>query len=388
MNATHTFSGYRRSDGSVGTRNHLLVLSTTGVTGAAARRIGAVLPAAKVIAPPYGSGVVGEDGTLRDRLLTGFARHPNVGAVLLLSGKPPEGDAYREALAPSGKPVELLLLDEHGQDSLCLTDAGVRAGARLLRTLSAADRTAASLADLRLAVECGRSDPSSGLAANPLAGRLCDRVVEAGGACVVGETLEWFGAEHLLERRARDGSVGTAIREAVVRRTDHAARSGIDLIGNNPGPTNIAGGLSTLEEKSLGAVLKTGSHPIQGLVAHGETPRGPGLWLMDQPFYAPESVSGFVASGANVLIFTTGPGNSYASLLTPTIKLSANVETCRRLREQIDFDASAILGGRATLSDMATSLTECVLKTASGMLTFGEILSEGEEVLSRLGPSL
>lgn len=388
MSADATFRGYRRGDGSVGTRNHLLVLSTTGLTGAAARRIGAILPGARVIAPPYGSGVVGDDGALRDRLMLAFARHPNVGAVLLLSGKPPEAEAYRDALAASGKPVELLVLDDHGQDSLRLTDVGVRAGARLLRTLSAQERTPASLADLRVAVECGRSDPSSGLAANPLVGRLCDRVVEAGGAAIAGETLEWFGAEHLLERRAADAAVGSAIREAVARRTRHAARSGIDLIGNNPGPTNIAGGLSTLEEKSLGAILKTGSSPIRGVLAHGAAPHGKGLWLMDQPFYAPESVSGLVASGANVLLFTTGPGNSYTSLLAPTVKLSANVETCGRLTEQIDFDASAILSGRATLAEMTALLTDCVLRTASGMLTFGEILSEGEEVLSRLGPSL
>lgn len=382
------FTGYRRADGRVGVRNDLLVLSTTGLTGAAARRIGRVLGAAKVVAPPYGSGVVGEDGALRDRLLLGFAMHPNVGAVILLSGKPPEAEAYRDAIAATGKPVELLILDEHGHDTLAITDRGVRMGARLLRDLSQMPRTPAGLDDLFIAAECGRSDPSSGLAANPLVGRIADRVAAAGGRFVAGETMEWFGAEHLLEARAATPAVAAELREAVGRRMARAAEAGIDLIGNNPGPTNIAGGLSTLEEKSLGAVLKTGTGPIAGLIGHGEAPPGPGLWLMDQPFYAPESVSGFTASGAQMVLFTTGPGNSYASLLAPTLKLSANAETVRRLPEQIDVDASAVIDGRASLDEAADALMARILATASGALTFGEILGEGEEVLSRSGASL
>ncbi|GAB5377318.1 MAG: UxaA family hydrolase [Acuticoccus sp.] len=388
MSDAPAFAGYRRADGRVGVRNDLLVLSTTGLTGAAARRIGAILPSARVVAPPYGSGVVGGDGALRDRLLTAFATHPNVGAVILLSGKPPEGAAYRDRIAGTGKPVTLLVLDEHGHDTLAITDAGVRAGTRYLRDLSEMPRSAAGLDDLVIAAECGRSDPSSGLAANPLVGLIADRIAAAGGSFVAGETMEWFGAEHLLEARAADASVAAALRAAVARRMARAAEAGIDLIGNNPGPTNIAGGLTTLEEKSLGAVLKTGSGPIAGLIGHGEAPPEPGLWLMDQPFYAPESVSGLVASGAQMVLFTTGPGNSYASLLAPTIKLSANADTVRRLPQQIDFDASDIIDGCTDLADAADRLMTRVLATASGGLTFGEILGEGEEVLSRAGASL
>lgn len=385
---TQGFHGYRRADGSVGVRNHLLILSTTGLTGPAARRIGMALPAARVITTPYGSGVVGADGALRDRMLLGFARHPNVGAVLLLSGKPPEAEAYRDQIESTGRPVELLLLDDHGQDSLQITNAGIRAGAHLLRQLSQDQRDTASLSELFLAAECGRSDPSSGLAANPLVGRIADLITSQGGRFIAGETMEWFGAEHHLEKRAISQEVAHAIRAAVTRRMDHAAAAGIDLIGNNPGPTNIAAGLTTLEEKSLGAVQKTGTGPIAGLVEHGQVPDGPGCWLMDQPFYAPESLSGLVAAGAQMVLFTTGPGNSFCSLLAPTVKISANVDTCARLPEQIDFDASGILLGNRSPEQACEDLTTHILQTASGALTFGEILEEGEEVISRMDASL
>lgn len=385
---TQGFQGYRRTDGSVGVRNHLLILSTTGLTGPAARRIGTALPAAKVITTPYGSGVVGEDRALRDRMLLGFACHPNVGAVVLLSGKPPEAEAYRDQIESTGRPVELLLLDDHGQDSLQITNAGIRASARLLRQLSQDQRDTASLSELFLAAECGRSDPSSGLAANPLVGSIADHIASQGGRFIAGETMEWFGAEHHLEKRAVSQEVAHAIRAAVTRRMDHAAAAGIDLIGNNPGPTNIAAGLTTLEEKSLGAVQKTGTGPIAGLVEHGQAPDGPGCWLMDQPFYAPESLSGLVAAGAQMVLFTTGPGNSFCSLLAPTIKISANVDTCARLPEQIDFDASGILLGNRSPEQASEDLTTHILQTASGALTFGEILEEGEEVISRMDASL
>lgn len=239
-----------------------------------------------------------------------------------------------------------------------------------------------------MACECGRSDPSSGLVSNPLAGRIVDTVVDAGGRAVVGETMEWFGAEHILESRTSDPAVAEAIRAAVKRRIRQAVESGMDLVGNNPGPTNVAAGLTTLEEKALGAVAKTGSRTIQGILEHAEAPRGRGLYLMDQPWYAPESLSGMTAAGAQIALFTTGPGNGFTSLLSPTIKISANPETCARLTQQIDFDASDVFTGRTALDDTAETLLDFIVEVASGTLTFGEILGEGEEVQSRLGESL
>ena len=284
--------------------------------------------------------------------------------------------------------MEFLTLDDYGNDTLSLSIQGVRKAALMMRDLSSANRKKTSLSELFVACECGRSDPSSGLVSNPLAGTIVDAVVDAGGRAVVGETMEWFGAEEILESRAATPAVARAIRDAVQRRIRRAVETGMDLVGNNPGPTNISAGLSTLEEKALGAAAKTGSRTIQGVLDHGEKPPGRGLWLMDQPWYAPESLSGMTAAGAQVTLFTTGPGNGFASLLSPTIKISANPETCARLPEQIDFDASGVFLGRTTPEDTAKTLLDFFVEVASGMATFGEILGEGEEVQSRIGASL
>ena len=175
---------------------------------------------------------------------------------------------------------------------------------------------------LRLGTECGHSDATSGLAANPLAGMVADRLVDAGGAAVFGETMEWLGAEHVLAERAATPAIGEAIVDAVARRERWAAESGEDLTGNNPGAENIRGGLSSIEEKSLGAIAKGGSRPVRGVVPHAAPIPGPGLWVMEGPAFSPPSVTGFVAGGCTMTMFTTGPGNSYCDALAPTVKVT------------------------------------------------------------------
>jgi altronate dehydratase large subunit len=383
-----TFEGFARPGGEVGVRNHLLVLSVTGLTGPTARRIGRIVSGVKVVATPYGSGLMGEDAAVQRRALVGFGRHPNVGATLVIGASPPQVRDIAEAIAQAGKPVEALILDECEHDAVTLTERGVRIAARLVRELSRQRRRTFTLEHLFVAMECGRSDPSSGLVSNPLVGKVIDRVIAAGGRAVFGETIEWLGAEHLLVRRAASDTVAHAIREAVERRERMAVDAGMDLLGNNPGPTNVAAGLSTIEEKSLGAIAKGGSSPIRGVIGLAERPPGAGLYLMDAPAYAPESVTGLVAAGAQIALFTTGVGNSFVSGLAPTIKISANPVTTARLREQLDFDASDVFTSRETLDAAAARLTALVAEVASGALTWGEILDEGEDVISRLGPAL
>ena len=382
------FQGYRRADGSVGTRNHLLILSVTGLTGPAARRIGRSLPHAVVLATPYGSGLLGEDGRAHARVLQGFATHPNVGAVVVVGGDEGKVEAVRAAAEASGRPAAALAIDHCDHDLLTLADRGLRAGAGLLKRISRARREPAELGDLTLGLECGRSDPSSGLVANPLLGRIADTVTAAGGRAIIGETTEWLGAEHLLARRAVTPELGAEIMAAAKRREAMAIAAGIDLTGNNPSKTNIDAGLSSIEEKSLGAIAKSGSGPIHGLLAYGERPRSPGMYVMDAPAYAPESVTGFTAAGANLTLFTTGVGNAYGSTLAPTIKVSANPETCQRLGEQLDFAAAELFSGRTSMDEGAQGLLQVVLETASGALTFAEILGETDEVVSRFAAAL
>ena len=382
------FLGYARANGSAGVRNHLLVLSVAGLTGPAARRVAQALPGARLVTMPYGGGLIGDDHALHMRALTGLACNPNVGAVLLIGSDPPKLRTLAQAVEARGTPMASVCLDDCDHDSLSLSDRAIRAGARLHRELSRQRRVPLPLSQLFVGLECGRSDPSSGIVANPLIGRLTDAVIGHGGSAVFGETLEWLGAEHLLARRAATPAVAEAVRQAVLRREALATRQGVDLLGNNPGPTNIAAGLSTIEEKSLGAIAKSGTAPIAGVLAYAEAPADKGLYAMDAPAYSPESLTGFVAAGAQLLLFSTGVGNSYVSLLAPTIKLSANPQATQRLHEQLDYDASAVLRGDRTPDDAARELLELLVDVASGSLTWGEVLGEGEEVVSRLGEAL
>lgn len=179
-----------------------------------------------------------------------------------------------------------------------------------------------------------------------------------------------------------------AIENAVLGRERAAVAASVDLTGSNPSPTNVAAGLSSIEEKSFGNIAKSGTRPIQGLIGYGEPPSGPELWLMDASAYAPKSVTGFVLSGAQIVLFTTGVGNSYVSAVAPTLKLSANPTTCAALTEQLDFDASAAFRGAASMEQTGRALCDCALDIASGRASWGEVLGEGDEVLSRFGAAL
>jgi altronate dehydratase large subunit len=383
-----TFAGYRRADGRVGVRNHVLVLSPTGLTSAAAHRIGMLVRGTVVVASGYGRGQVGDDAQLHFDTLAGLARHPNVAGVLIVSAADSITEPYVEAVRAAGGRAEGLSLPDVHEDALALVDRGVRLAARLVRDASQARREPCGLADLFVAVECGHSDATSGLVCNPLTGRVAEAVVGAGGRAVFSETVEWTGAEHLLARRAATPEVAQAIVRTVTARERAVHVSGGDIRAQNPGPQNKAGGLTTIEEKALGAIAKGGVQPIHGVLRAAQAPPGPGLYLMDTPFFSPESITAMVAAGAQVTLFTTGPGNSYCSLVAPTLKLSANPQACARLGEQIDFDATAVLSGTVPLDEAAEAALHALVAIASGTLTYGEIVGEGAEVVSRLGPSI
>ena len=382
------FTGYRRSDGSVGVRNHVLVLSPTGLTSAAAQRIADLVLGTVAVTSGFGRGQVGDDAQLHFDTLAGLARNANVAAVLVVSAADAITESYVDALRASGKPVDGLSLPGVQEDALTLVDRGVRIAARLVREASQARRESSTLADLFLAVECGHSDATSGLVCNPLTGRLAERIVAAGGRAVFSETVEWTGTEHLLARRAATPDVAQRIIATVMAR-EHAVReSGGDIRAQNPGPQNKSGGLTTIEEKALGAIAKGGEQPIQGVLRAAERPSQSGLYLMDTPYFSPESMTAMVAAGAQMVVFTTGAGNSYCSALAPTFKMSANPDACARLREQIDFAAIGVLDGSVTFDDAAARALDALLGVASGTLTYGEIVGEGAEVVSRLAPSI
>ncbi len=383
-----SFQGYHRPDGRVGIRNRLLVLSVGGLTGPACCRIAAGLRDAVCVVLPYEAGLIGEDKTVHDRTALGLAAHPNIGATLLIGDNPAVLEGLAEVLVARKAECVVLSMGDCGNDTITLVERGQRAGAELIHAMSCQRRAPSPLSALVVGLECGRSDPSSGLIANPLLGRVADRLVDAGGTAILGETTEWLGAEHLLAARARSAQVAADIVAAVKRREQAAVEAGVDLLGRNPTPTNIASGLTTIEEKSLGSTAKSGSRPIEGVLGYAETPARPGLWVMDAPAYAPESLTGFVAAGAQVILFTTGVGNSYVSALAPTLKVSANPESCARLRAQIDFRVDLALSGQEEPEAQADGLLATLQGVAGGSLTWGEILGEGDEVVSRFGAAL
>ncbi len=382
------FLGFRRAWGRPGVRNLTLLLSVTGLTTPAARRIGRTLNGVTVLGTGHDSDLLGHDRKVHREALAAFARHPNVGAVVVIGANAPVVDEVAAAAEAAGRPVAAIGLDDCGHDVLTLSEKALRAAAGFVHRLSREGREPLPAKELLLGLECGRSDPSSGLVANPLVGALVDLLVDAGGAAIFGETTEWIGAEEPLRRKAADAAVALRLGAAAAAREAMAQADGLDLTGNNPSLTNIEAGLSSIEEKSLGAIAKAGSRPIRGVIGYGEPPPGPGVWAMDAPAYAPESLTGFAAAGASLALFTTGVGNSYVSALMPTLKLTGNPVTAARVTEQLEFEASAVFKGEESLDRAADRLVERLLEIASGALTWGEILGEGDEVISRYGAVL
>ena len=381
------FAGYRRRAGRPGIRNYLLVLNATGLTEPVARRVHHALAGSVFVSSPYGMGMLGADLDTTVRSLFGLALHPNVGAVVVLSADRSRCDEISETLSTHGTPYFSVALDEVGHDTIRMAELAIRHGARLAKDLSVQVTEQFPLSDLFLALECGLSDPTSGIVANRMIGKVADMLVDAGATVVAGETLEWLGVEDALAARGATADISAAIRAAVLRRESIARDAGVDLLGVNPNRANIESGLTTIEEKASGSAAKTGTRVINGVLKYGEAPQSAGLYLMDAPSYTPESLTGFAASGAQCAVFSTGLGNSYVSALMPTVKITANRGTAERLPQQIDFDCSGVLVGDDQ-NAVAQALLREILSVASGSRTFGEILGEGGECISRFGESL
>jgi altronate dehydratase large subunit len=370
-------------------RNHVLILSMSGLENSAARALKRLFPQTILIGSTYGRGHVGPDLEFQRRMMKTLASHPNVGGCVVLGPDDALVQSVIVEVEKSGRPSVGLSLQQLHEDRFALIDRGARAVSRVIHEVSRQQRTLHPLSSLAIAIECGHSDATSGIVANPLVGDLAVWLVKAGGRTVFSETLEWTGTEAILSDRARTPEIGSAIRAAMQRRQAQAAAAGQDVQANNPGPQNHAGGITTLEEKSLGAIAKGGDQPIAGLLGEGERlPDAPGLYLMDTPCFSPESITSMIASGAQLALFTTGQGNPYGSALAPTIKVSANPDTVSRLKEQIDIDAGAVLDGTATRQSLLPAASRTVLEIASGALTWAEAAGEATESISRLGPSI
>lgn len=383
------FTGYRRPDGRIGVRNHVAVIPTSVAASALARRI-ASDAGASVRATPHQMGASQPRATRKqtERVLAGVGRNPNVAATLLVELGTEEIDcaALADRIARSGKPVETLSIREAGGVTTSV-EAGIARAGTLQETANDVRRESADASELVFGVECGGSDATSGIAANPAVGNACDRLVEAGGTACFSETPEFIGAEHVLADRCINDEVRKRLLDRVERREALADLMGVDMRGAQPTPGNQEGGLTTIEEKSLGAISKGGSSPVRGIVDYAEDlPLRAGLVLMDTPGYDVESVVGKVAGGAQIIAFTTGRGSTTGNPIAPVIKVTGNPQTWRRMSNNMDANASTVIDGEP-LGSVGERIFETLLDVADGQPTAAEHRGMEEFAINEIQPN-
>lgn len=367
------FMGYQRQDGSVGIRNHLLVIAPIDCSFQPALKIAEQVDGAVAVTQYQGCG---EDPMLINNLV-GSGNNPNVAGVLIvgLGCETLTAETLAEKIRPTGKPVETLVIQEDG-GTLKTMEKGVRILQRMSQEVGEVEREPFPLSELTLAVECGGSDATSGLAANPATGLAADMLIEEGGKVIFTEVQEMAGTQHILSRRAVDDQVARDIYEMIDRQENRLRASGVDSRWISKG--NIEGGLTTLEEKSLGAIMKGGTKPIQGILRNDwekfEKPTRTGLWLQDGTGWDVASVTHMVAAGAQIVCFTSGRGSTTGHAIAPVIKITGNTETYRLLKDNIDVNAGTMLDGSESLRDVGKKIFNTVISVANGKKTKAEAL--------------
>ena len=383
------FWGYYRPDGSVGVRNHVLILPATRNVNYICHRIALAVPGVTTF---YTTGEYGRTGGDRKRLarfLTGIAQNPNVANVLLIGmphgyGYPEfQTDALAAEIAKSGTRLEILNVDRCGGLEGTVVQ-GIRLARELVREATAMRREAAPLSKLTIGMKCGDSDATSGLAGNPALGRAVDRLIDAGGTALFSETLELIGAEQTLVQRAKTPEVAQRLLRLIADWEARAASIGEDIRTINPIPENIAAGITTLEEKSLGAVEKTGTRELSGVLDYCERPGEPGLWLMDAWMSSYSLLPSFAAAGAQIVLYQLG-GNELPpedaplsavdpGLVAPLLTISGNPRTAKAAGDYLDVSTGGVLLGTETLDAAGEHILEEIVRAANGRATRGETM--------------
>ncbi len=392
------FAGYPRPDGRVGTRNYIAVVAASNCAAHTAELIaesyrGESLPPGVdgVAAFPHGEGcgvTRGPDLAQLQRTLAGVLDHPNVSAAIILGlgCEVNQIDHYLGGGAPeSGRLVGMTLQASGGTRST--VEAARREIARFIERAAAEKRAAVPISKLVLGLNCGGSDSFSGITANPALGVCSDMLAELGGTAVLAETTEIFGAEHLLVRRARSRAIAEKLLGFVRGYKDYLVRMG-GSFDDNPSPGNKEGGLTNILEKSLGAVAKAGTSPLNDVVDYAERVSAPGFVFMNTPGYDPVSLTGLAAGGVNLIAFTTGRGSAIGFPTIPVIKIATNSATFRRMRDNMDVNAGRIADGESTVSSVGQEIFDLMLRVASGERTASERLGHHEFVPWRIGPVL
>jgi altronate hydrolase len=391
-----TFLGFRRADGRVGTRNHVLIIPTSMCSSHEAQQISTIAEFTLlrreehpnvdgVIAIPHNKGCGCPDGSNVEvllRVLSNYAAHPNVGGVVLLElgCEKTNLSVVEDYLGRSQRTLEKPMIRIGVQDAggtQAAIQRGLDAVREMLPIVNGVRREQVPIGELVLGVKCGASDAFSGISANPSLGRAADRLVCSHGTVLITEVPEFCGAEHVLAHRAKDAETGRAVYRMVDWYRDYAKKFGT-AVGENPSPGNIAGGLLNITIKSLGAIAKAGSSRVEGVVEYGEPPRGRGLYLMQGPGYDQESTPALVAGGATVVVFTTGRGSTMGNAIAPVIKLTSNTAVFQRMAGDMDLSAGGVIDGTESLDSVASRLFEYIQRVASG-----EIQTKAEQVKHR-----
>ncbi len=384
ITASTTFQGYRRDNGRVGVRNHVIVLPVDDISNAAAEAVANKIKGTMALPHPYGRLQFGEDLELHFRTLIGTGCNPNVAAVVVIGIE--EGWTKRvvDGIAATGKPVMGFSIELHGDHDTIMRAS--RCAKEFVHYATALTRSECPIADLWVSTKCGESDTTSGCGANPTVGNAFDKLYALGSTLVFGETSELTGGEHIVAERCANDAVRERFMFMFNRYQDMIDRwKTSDLSESQPTKGNIAGGLTTIEEKALGNIQKIGKQcRVDGVIDKAEIPDGPGLWFMDSSSAAAEMVTLCAASGYAVHFFPTGQGNVIGNPILPVIKICANPRTVRTMSEHIDVDTSGLLQREIDLNQAGDKLLECMLTTANGRWTAAEALGHREFVLTRI----
>ncbi|MEP6941488.1 MAG: UxaA family hydrolase [Betaproteobacteria bacterium] len=379
-----TFMGYRRENGRVGVRNHVVILPVDDLSNAACEAVANNIKGTLAIPHPYGRLQFGADLDLHFRTLIGTGSNPNVAAVVVIGIE--EGWTKRvvDGIAATGKPVTGFGIELHGDHDTIMRASKVARG--YLQSSSELQRVECKLSELWVSTKCGESDTTSGCGANPTVGDAFDKLYAAGSTLVFGETSEITGGEKIVAARCRDDKVRAEFMRMFDRYQDMINRfKTTDLSESQPTKGNIAGGLTTIEEKALGNIQKIGRKcVVDGVLDKAEMPTGPGLWFMDSSSAAAEMVTLCAASGFVVHFFPTGQGNVIGNPILPVIKICANPRTVRTMSEHVDVDTSGLLQREITMDQAGDKLVDMMFRTANGRLTAAEALGHREFVLTRL----
>lgn len=380
------FLGYQRAKGLVGIRNKVAILSSVVCVNHVAQQISSKLENSIAITHPLGCGQFGPDFTYTIRTLVGLASNPNIYGVIIigLGCENLTSKLLANQIKRSKKPVEFFNVQDIQGGTIAAIEKGIEIGKKMTAEANELKREPFDFSNLVLGLECGGSDSISGITANPAVGIISDKIVKLGGTSILPEFTEWIGTEHLLMKRANNEQVANKIKSTLDNFLENIMKLGIDFRGIQPTPGNIQGGLSTIEEKSLGTIAKAGKAPIQGILNYSERPKGKGLWLMIEPGLDVESMTGLAAAGAQVILMTTGRGSPVGNLVSPVIKICGNPKTCDWMRCNIDVDASKIITENKNVGDIASILWQKLKEVCNGEKSEAEVLGFDEIAIWRV----